>query len=161
MSYDRAGTGNANYRHGHCVGGPSKLYYIHKEMVRRCTDPTYKRYADYGGRGITVDPKWIGNLQAFIDDIGPRPTPRHSVDRKDNNAGYSKENCRWATQLEQNNNTRVNRPITANGRTQNLSQWAHELGRSPSSLHWRLTAGWSEEATINTPFKASRSTKSG
>lgn len=68
------------------------------------------------------------NFQKFLEDMGPRPSGAHSLDRVDNSKGYYKENCRWATSIEQNNNTRSCIPITVNGRTLTLSQWAREFG---------------------------------
>ena len=150
---DRTGAKNSNYRHGECVGNTSKLYYIWKEVIRRTTDSTHPRYADYGGRGIDVDPRWAKDIRAFLEDVGPRPSAKHSIDRKDNERGYWPGNVRWATVLEQANNTRGNRVITHNGTTQTLSQWARTLKTPVSSLHYRLQTGWSEADAIDTPFR--------
>ena len=117
---DRTKDKNSNYRHGECVGRPSKLYYIHKDIVRRCTCPAHKRYADYGGRGIDIDPRWAEDIATFLAELGPRPSPRHSIDQEDNSKGYWPGNVRWATPTEQNRNTRVNRLLTFKGVTQTL-----------------------------------------
>lgn len=82
----------------------TKIYYIWADMVARCTRPTHARYVDYGGRGITVCEQWR-KFDGFYADMGDRPDGL-SLDRKDNNAGYSPGNCRWATPSEQMKNRR-------------------------------------------------------
>lgn len=149
----RNGEANSNYRHGLCVGGVAKIYHVWKDIVRRCTCPSHHRFIDYGARGIDIDPRWVKSVEVFIDDIGPRPSTKHSIDRIDNSKGYWPSNVRWATQTEQNNNTRANRRLTVGGETKTLSQWAKKLGVPLSSLHWRLQNGWSEESAITVPFR--------
>jgi hypothetical protein len=74
-------------------------------MVRRCTSPKHCNWHNYGGRGITVCPEWM-DFDAFVKDMGIRPEGK-TIDRKDNNLGYSKANCRWATAKEQRANMRT------------------------------------------------------
>ena len=96
-----------------------------KNFNQRCHDPKHKHYADYGGRGIKVCDRW--NLQKtpaaiaaanFMVDMGPRPSPQHSIDRKENNGDYTPDNCEWQTKLRQANNTRCHDPHYVHGNTQ-------------------------------------------
>lgn len=83
--------------------------------------------------------------------MGPRPSPKHSIDRINNDLGYSKENCRWATMTEQNRNKSDNHFLTWNGITQTVTAWAEQLGISHSTLYLRSTKGWSDEKVLTTP----------
>lgn len=87
--------------------GKSKTreYHIWANIKERCLNPNNSRYMDYGGRGITVSDSWM-TFNNFIADMGDRPTPKHSIDRKNNDQGYSKENCKWSTKSEQAFNRR-------------------------------------------------------
>ena len=92
-------------RHGHARRRlKSRAYVIWNNMIRRCTDPKNKRFKDYGGRGITVCERWLifANFLADMDE----PPPGLTLDRRDNDKGYSPDNCRWATHSEQRRNQR-------------------------------------------------------
>lgn len=129
-------------------------YKIWKGMRQRCTNPAEKSYPRYGGRGIVVCSEWNESFETFFADMGPRPSPRHSIDRIDNDKGYQPDNCRWSLPAEQNSNTRANRKITYNGETRLLSEWAHRIGVSPSLLHMRVgKLGWTIERALTTPPK--------
>jgi len=81
-------------------------------MIQRCTNPNNKQWKDYGGRGITVCDRWRYSYENFINDMGPKPSPDHSLDRFPNNDGiYEPNNCRWATSKEQANNRRTTKKI--------------------------------------------------
>jgi len=97
----REGPKNGRFRHG--MAG-TRIYNIWADMVARCNRKTHMRYSDYGGRGITVCERWL-IFDNFFADMGERPRG-HSLDRRDNDAGYSPENCRWATFKEQRANRR-------------------------------------------------------
>jgi hypothetical protein len=119
-------------------------------MKYRCA-----RRPDYRDRGITVCERWRDSYANFIADMGPRPTPLHSIDRINNSGHYEPANCRWATRTQQNNNRRClahEKPFTWNGLTMNISQWAAHLGVKLSVFSSRRShLGWSVERTITTP----------
>lgn len=102
-------------------------YATWQNIKRRCLTPGSSHYANYGGRGITVCQEWQVSFEAFYRDMGAKPSPNHSIDRIDNNGNYEPSNCRWATRLEQMNNTRANRRVEIDGRTQTLMEWAREM----------------------------------
>lgn len=81
-------------------------------MKQRCSNQKAKCYPHYGGRGITVCAEWKNSFSNFFEDMGPRPSKDHSLDRIDVNKGYNKENCRWATGIEQRSNKRRVGPLT-------------------------------------------------
>lgn len=124
-------------------------------MMERCTNPNDKRYADYGGRGITVCDRWQDPAN-FYADMGERPTGT-SIDRIDNNLGYEPGNCRWATPKTQNNNRRSTRLATLNGETLSLAEWSRRLGAGSKDLvRERLRAGWEITAALTTPVGPQR-----
>lgn len=107
-------------------------------MIQRCTDTKASNYHNYGGRGITVDPRWLESVENFYADMGEPPTPKHTLDRIKTDEGYTKTNCRWATMKEQQNNKRCCVYLTHNGKTQTITQWSQELGIPPMTITARI-----------------------
>jgi len=148
-----AGVGQNNTTHGL---SKSSEYSIWARMFQRCTNPNRENYADYGGRGITVCPEW-SSFEQFYADMGPRPSKDHSLDRIDNNGNYCKENCRWATRKEQQNNKRSSSLLEFNGQVQTVSQWASSVGMHVSVLVSRLKRGWDMDRALTSPVRKRRS----
>lgn len=130
----------------------SPEYTAWRNMISRCHDKKSSKYHYYGGRGIYVCSEWRDSFHRFYLDMGPKPTPRHTIERKDCNVGYSKSNCKWATWTEQQNNKRSNLMIFWNGKTQSASDWERELGLPCHILSKRITCRkWSVERAMKTP----------
>ncbi len=120
------------------------------KMIRRCRDPRDNRFKSYAGRGITVCERW-SQFDNFISDMGNKPTPKHSIDRVNNDLGYCPENCRWASHTQQARNTRKNRNITASGETKRVTEWAENSPVNAKTIFARIYAGWSPELAIKLP----------
>jgi hypothetical protein len=144
----REGVTQRNHRHGHYA---DPLYRIWWEMQQRCFNPNNKAFVNYGGRGITCSVEWA-SFETFRRDMGTRPH-NHSLERKDNNAGYSKSNCVWATRQEQSRNKRTNVYITYGGKDYILTDLAIEKGFNKSLLRDRLKRGWSIEKAVEHPIQ--------
>lgn len=151
----RRGTSTRCISCGNTSHGLSKLpeYKIWLGMRCRCECPTATGYSRYGGRRITVCDEWH-LFEAFYRDIGPRPSPKHTIERIDNALGYSKENCCWATRTEQMRNMGRNHLITFRGKTQCLQDWAAEMGTNKNTLRKRLKRGWSVERALTCPARS-------
>ncbi len=116
-------------------------------MLERCEDPSKKAYPRYGGRGITVCGPWH-DFMTFYNDMGPRPTQDHSLERVNNDDGYNPGNCIWATPAIQSRNTQRNNLITFNGITQCLADWAIATGLKRVTIFRRLRDGWTIEDAL-------------
>lgn len=125
----------------------SSEYHIWEAVKQRCLNPKDARYRDYGGRGITICESWLLFVN-FFNDVGTRPSSAHSLDRINNDLGYEKNNVRWSTRSEQQNNRRGNRLVEAFGRTQTLTQWACETGIKFDTLRRRLEYEWPVEIAL-------------
>lgn len=130
--------------------------YIWRAMIQRCTDPKNKAWERYGGRGIRVCRRWRDSFESFLNDVGCRPSPRHTIDRINNRAGYKPGNVRWATQKEQQRNRRNNRYLTLDGRTMMLDEWASVMNINPGTIWGRLGRGWSTRRALTEPIDVSK-----
>lgn len=111
-----------------------------KGMIQRCTNPDDPSYKDWGGRGVTVCDRWL-IFSNFLEDMGEKPQPGLTIERKKNNLGYFKENCEWATKMEQSLNRRSTVLIEYKGEKMVQSHWARRFGVDPSSISQRLRKG--------------------
>lgn len=111
-------------------------------LKQRCYNPKNNRYASYGGRGITVCDRWCDSFEAFYEDMGPRPSDAHSIDRINPDGPYSPDNCRWATDEEQANNRTDNHYVEVEGRRVSLSDAETLTGISQKVILYRIRAGW-------------------
>lgn len=143
---------NINYVHGQ-TESPEWNSWI--GMIRRCTNPKYKGFERYGGRGIQVCERW-SIFENFIADMGHKPTPLHSIDRFPNVDGnYEPSNCRWATSKQQAQNRRDNALLTFRGETKCITAWEEQFGFSRFTIRQRLNRGWPVEKALTTPIKSS------
>lgn len=143
--------GMSNRRHGFTH---TRTYRIWGGMKKRCLNPSEPNYHRYGGRGITLCDRWH-SFDAFLEDMGECPSGC-SIERIDNDGPYSRENCRWATILEQARNKSNNRKFTLWGETLTLTEWAHRFGLKRPTVGRRLKRGWSIEDALLRPVVVSR-----
>jgi hypothetical protein len=126
--------------HGHnSMSGKSGTYQSWDGIIQRCCNPNCLAYLKYGARGIKVCYRWR-DFKNFLADMGDRPFGQ-TIDRIDSKKGYYPKNCRWATRLQQGQNTSRNVRITVNGETLVLSEWSRRLNISKSTLSYRYRHG--------------------
>jgi len=121
-------------------------------MRQRCENPKASGFENYGGRGIRVCDRWQ-SFDAFLADMGTRPSAKHQLDRVDTNSDYSPENCRWATRAVQARNTRRTHMITFRGVSLCLTDWAARAGLTRAALKSRVARGWPIEKALTTPAR--------
>lgn len=131
--------------------GASKTpeYKTWAQMIDRCENPSGPNALLYHARGITVCDRWRHDFTAFLADMGPRPSPRHSIDRINSNGNYEPANCRWALPVVQANNTSRNVKLTLGGETMSAGQWADRLGLKRSTVYARAARGWPVERVLS------------
>jgi hypothetical protein len=127
----------------------SPEYNAWTNMKGRCYNYNHPRYFDYGGRGITVCDRWRTSFEEFLADMGERPSPNHTLDRKDNNGNYEPGNCRWATIEEQGNNKSNNVRIEFNGKSMTVAQWSRYLGIPIKRIYSRIKYGLKTEEVLS------------
>ncbi len=138
------------------IKSETREYKIRRDMIQRCTNPKDTGYRRYGGRGITVCERWLASFQNFLDDMGSCPSPKHTIERIDNNGPYSPENCRWATWVEQCNNKRTNRFLTHDGETMTIVEWSRRTGINESTLYSRAERGLPDHLVLSQERLSSR-----
>ena len=118
------------------------LYSTWSGMVQRCTNQNAKNYERYGGRGVTVCSEWENDFKNFHDWAVMHGYEQGlTIDRKDNDLGYSPDNCRWVDRITQQNNTRRNKLVTFNGETRSIAEWSRILGINHETLRYRVNRG--------------------
>ena len=120
-----------------------------RRMISRCLNPKDPAYLNYGGRGIDMDPRWL-DINVFLNDMGSKPSSKHSIERVKNEVGYWPWNCVWATGVDQANNRRSNRLITLGGVTKTVAQWSRETGIKYGTIMSRIRYGWDPARILNT-----------
>lgn len=131
----------------------TRIYQIWLDMHRRCYNPDRGDYKYYGGKGVRVEPSWH-DVHVFLEDMGHPPSDEHTLDRKDTNGNYCKDNCRWVTWDVQANNKTDNVFLEYDDKKQTIAQWARELDVNPHSLRNRIFLyGWSVEDALTKPYR--------
>jgi hypothetical protein len=128
----------------------TKEYNTFRGMLERCSNKNHRAYKNYGARGITVCDRWLNSFENFLEDMGEKPSSKHSLDRIDNNGNYEPSNCRWVDNKTQSTNQRTNLKIKYKGETKCLSRWAKHLNIKYNTLYARIKRGWSVDKSFNT-----------
>lgn len=141
--YHKDRVSETHRKEGHSGGRNqrTRTYRTWNSMLSRCNTATCKEYKNYGGRGIKVCDEWM-DYSAFLKDMGIRPD-KMTLDRIDVNGNYCKENCRWATKIEQENNRRNTIYLVRNGERITMANFVRLVGVTRSKVEWRLRKGWS------------------
>lgn len=138
---------NYNVIHGHGRRGKqTKIYRVWIAMIGRCEHQTHLEWRNYGARGIRVCRRWL-NFMNFYADMGPCPSG-HSLERKDNNSGYSPRNCVWATPAQQARNRRNTIRLQIDGVDACLLDHCNRYGINRTTALMRIRRGWSPEDAI-------------
>jgi hypothetical protein len=144
-----------NFSHGESHGrntakGETKEYGVWRAMKERCLNRNNKRFPRYGLRGIAVCCRWIYSFPNFLKDMGRCPKGM-TLERRNNNKGYTPSNCRWASRMDQANNKHSNHRIRALGQVKTLAQWCRLTGITDRCFYYRIECGWSEARAVTTP----------
>lgn len=126
-------------------------YAAWRAMKQRCSNPKHKYFYRYGGRGITVCREWVESFDAFYADMGAKPSSSSSLDRIDNDRGYSPDNCRWTTHTSQCRNRSTNKMLEYKGEIRCLQEWAEIYSIGKRTLRERIQRGWDVHLALTTP----------
>jgi hypothetical protein len=140
------------------------FYSRYNDIKKRCSDPKTMGWKNYGGRGIknlwSTFPQFkLDMWKPFLNHVKRYGKDKTFIDRIDNNGNYCKENCRWVTRSENNNNTRRNCLVLFRRKIQNISQWSKELGLKENLIRDRLRWGWSARKAFLTPIRPQKKDK--
>lgn len=155
---------DASTKHGHArFGAVTREFRVWSDVKKRCLNPKAQNYPRYGGRGVWVCARWMHDYKAFFDDMGPKPSPAHSIDRINADGGYTcgkcddcasrgvPLNCRWATAAEQQRNKRNSKFVTVRGETKTVAEWAEISGIGQLLIGYRIRKGWEPERAVFEP----------
>lgn len=145
--YSAKGPANPLYKNGRAQEEVVPERGIWRKMHDRCSNPNNSKYMRYGGRGIYVDARWA-TYEQFIADMGPRPSTKHSIERRNNDGPYAKDNCYWATPIEQANNRLPPAYWIVRGRKLTVTDIAAVLSRNPDSLQKYLESATAAGQTV-------------
>lgn len=124
------------------------------DMCLRCDTPSQTSYPRYGGKGIKVCDRWKASFEVFLADMGPKPSPLHSIERNNSAGNYEPENCRWATRAEQAANKSTTVRVVWQGAEVVACVLAKQLGKNPKIVCGRLAKGWTIERALSQPVGA-------
>ena len=136
------------------LGAPVKTfpeYGVWTGMIQRCHNPNDLSFHRYGGRGIMVSNEWRSSFARFYNDMGPRPHG-HTLERKNNDGNYCKDNCKWATPKEQAQNTSRAVFLEINGEVKRLSEWLRHFGIKKATYSSRVKLGWDKVKAASAPL---------
>lgn len=143
-----------NFIHGEAVrGNVSPEVKTLNGMIQRCTNPKNNSYRFYGARGITVWEEWQRSPATFVEHVGRKPSPRHTIDRYPNKDGnYEPGNVRWLLKPLQQRNRRDNITLTIDGETRCIAEWAEVAGVvGKNTIYYRHKSGWDDRSAVFTP----------
>lgn len=130
-------------------------YITLKNIKARCSNPAHPDFPNYGGRGITVCEEWRTRLCGyanFLKSVGLRPSPKHQLDRTNNDGNYEPGNVRWVLPIVNIRNRRSTRRLTCNGETKTLAEWAEQAGVNIDRIAKRVALGWTPEQAVYGKF---------
>ncbi len=133
---------------------------VYHQMIQRCYNPKQAAYPYYGGRGITVSSEWLASYKTFFADMGPRPGKGYTIDRRDNEGPYCKDNCFWNTMKQQSRNRRSTIVVEYEGRKRKLCELVDESGLQWHTVYARIfTRGWPLDKALRTAAVQTRDYK--
>jgi hypothetical protein len=125
-----------------------KTYQCYQDMKQRCLNKKHSMFKNYGARGITICARWLESFDNFLADMGEKPDGL-TLDRINNNAGYSPDNCRWATPAQQRVNQRDCVYLEFQGKRMTVAEWGREIGRHQTTIRSRIRSGYPIELVLS------------